>query len=100
MHDFNRDGKNDFVVGSRKIAPAVVWYRRATSGWDRIVIEPEMLRVEAGGAVADIDGDARRHASLADNPGSHCLGALFVNIGQQDFGAGSRQAPCDGGPDP
>jgi hypothetical protein len=57
VHDFDRDGKNDFVIGSRKIAPAVVWYRRTATGWDRVVIEPEMLRVEAGGAVGDIDGD-------------------------------------------
>lgn len=57
VHDFDRDGRNDFMVGSRKIAPAVVWYRRTGNGWNRVVIEPEMLRVEAGGAVTDIDGD-------------------------------------------
>src|SRR5688500_7053512 len=57
VFDFDRDGKNDFVIGSRKVAPAVVWYRRTANGWDRYVIEPEMLRVEAGGAVHDIDGD-------------------------------------------
>jgi hypothetical protein len=55
--DFDGDGINDFVVASRKVAPAVVWYRRTAKGWDRYVIEPEMLRVEAGGAVYDIDGD-------------------------------------------
>lgn len=55
--DFDRNGLNDFVVASRKVAPAVVWYRRTAQGWDRHVIEPEMLRVEAGGAVHDIDGD-------------------------------------------
>jgi hypothetical protein len=57
VHDFDHDGKNDFVLASRKVAPAVVWYRRTSKGWDRYVIEPEMLRVEAGGAVHDIDGD-------------------------------------------
>ena len=55
--DFDRDGRNDFVVASRKVAPAVVWYRRTAGGWDRHVVEPAMLRVEAGGAVHDIDGD-------------------------------------------
>jgi hypothetical protein len=55
--DLDRDGINDFVVASRKVAPAVVWYRRTAQGWDRHVIEPAMLRVEAGGAVHDIDGD-------------------------------------------
>jgi hypothetical protein len=57
VHDFDKDGKNDFVLASRKVAPAVVWYRRTAKGWDRFVIEPEMLRVEAGGAIHDIDGD-------------------------------------------
>lgn len=55
--DLDRDRTSDFVVASRKVAPAVVWYRRTKSGWDRYVIEPEMLRVEAGGVVHDIDGD-------------------------------------------
>ena len=56
--DFDHDGVNDFVVGSRKVAPAVVWYRRtAKETWDRYVVDADMLRVEAGGAVADIDGD-------------------------------------------
>lgn len=57
VFDFDRDGKNDFVLASRKVAPAVVGYRRTGQGWERYVIEPEMLRVEAGGAVHDIDGD-------------------------------------------
>jgi hypothetical protein len=55
--DFDGNGVNGFMVASRKVAPAVVWYRRTANGWDRYVIEPEMLRVEAGGAVFDIDGD-------------------------------------------
>lgn len=57
VHDFDGDGMNDFVLGSRKVAPGVVWYRRTAAGWDRWVIDPDMVRVEAGGAVADIDGD-------------------------------------------
>jgi hypothetical protein len=55
--DFNGDGLNDFVIGCRQTAPALIWYRRKADGWDRIVIEPEYLTIEAGGAVADIDGD-------------------------------------------
>lgn len=57
VHDFDLDGENDFIIASRKVAPAVVWYRRTADGWDRYVIEPEMLRVEAGGAVFDITGN-------------------------------------------
>jgi hypothetical protein len=45
------------VISFRKVAPALVWYRRTAAGWDRVVIEPEFLTVEAGGAAFDIDGD-------------------------------------------
>lgn len=55
--DLDKDGKNDFVISFRKVAPALVWYRRTASGWDRMVIEPKFLTVEAGGAAFDIDGD-------------------------------------------
>lgn len=55
--DLDRDGVNDFVLGFRQTAPAVVWYRRTQAGWDRYVIEDRFLPVEAGGAVYDIDGD-------------------------------------------
>jgi len=55
--DFDKDGTNDFVISFRKVAPALVWYRRTGTGWDRSVIDPSFLTVEAGGAVFDIDGD-------------------------------------------
>lgn len=55
--DFDKDGTNDFVLSFRKVAPALVWYRRAGTGWDRYVLDPSFLTVEAGGAVYDIDGD-------------------------------------------
>src|SRR5882724_7272830 len=55
--DLDRDGTNDFVIGFRKEAPALVWYRRTATGWDRYVLDPSFLTVEAGGAVYDIDGD-------------------------------------------
>ncbi len=47
----------DFVLSFRVKGPALVWYRRAGNGWKRYVIEPAFLRVEAGGAAYDIDGD-------------------------------------------
>src|SRR5206468_3131420 len=55
--DLDRDGVNDFGLGFRQKAPALVWYRRNPRGWSRYVIEKEFLTVEAGGAVYDIDGD-------------------------------------------
>ena len=55
--DLDKDGTNDFVLSFRKVAPALVWYRRTGQGWDRYVIDPSFLTVEAGGALYDIDGD-------------------------------------------
>jgi len=55
--DLDKDGVNDFVLSFRQRAPALVWYRRNSRGWNRYVIEKEFLTVEAGGAAYDIDGD-------------------------------------------
>lgn len=55
--DLDRSGRNGFILGFRAVGPALVWYRPAGKGWDRIVVEPEYLTVEAGGTVHDIDGD-------------------------------------------
>src|SRR5262245_29821869 len=55
--DLDKSGVNGFVLSFRQKAPALVWYRKTKSGWDRYVIEKEYLTVEAGGAVWDIDGD-------------------------------------------
>jgi hypothetical protein len=55
--DFDKDGINDFAITERTAAPAVVWYRRGPAGWTRYVMEDQPLRIEAGAAAADIDGD-------------------------------------------
>ena len=55
--DLDNNGTNDFVLSFRKLAPALVCYRRTATHWERIVIDPDFLTVEAGGAAADIDGD-------------------------------------------
>jgi len=55
--DLDKDGTNDFVLSFRRTAPALVWYRRVPTGWQRYVIETNFLTVEAGGAIYDIDGD-------------------------------------------
>lgn len=55
--DIDRDGADDFVIGERTKAPAVVWYTLTDSGWKRRVIEAGPLNPEAGGAACDVDGD-------------------------------------------
>jgi hypothetical protein len=55
--DLNGDGIADIVLACRQVAPAVVAYLRKGSGWERLVIEPAFLTIEAGGASADIDRD-------------------------------------------
>ena len=55
--DLDKDGINDFMITERTQAPSVVWYRRSAEGWDRYVVEDEPLRIEAGSAHYDIDGD-------------------------------------------
>ncbi len=55
--DVDNDGINDFVVACRQSAPALVWYQRTPKGWQRRVLEKEMLHIEAGGAFYDIDND-------------------------------------------
>jgi hypothetical protein len=55
--DFDRDGTNDFILSFRKVAPALVWYRHAGTGWTRVVIDTNFLTVEAGGGIFDVDGD-------------------------------------------
>lgn len=55
--DFDGDGTNEFILSFRQKPPALVWYRRTTSGWDAWTIEEQYLTIEAGGAACDIDGD-------------------------------------------
>lgn len=50
-------GPAGFIVSFRKVAPALVWYRRTGTTWTRYVIEKDFLPLEAGGAAYDIDGD-------------------------------------------
>ena len=57
VFDVDCDGTNDFVIAERTQAPAVVWYRRTATGWQRHVIEAGPLPIEAGGAFHDITGN-------------------------------------------
>lgn len=71
--DLDKSGRNGFVLGFRKVAPALVWYRPAGKGWDRYVIEKEFLTIEAGGAVCDIDGDGYPDLVFGGDWQSNCL---------------------------
>lgn len=55
--DLDKDGVNDFVLSCREVPPVLVWYRRATNGWQRYLLEKEFKTIEAGGAFFDIDDD-------------------------------------------
>ncbi len=55
--DVDRDGRNDFVIGCRQAAPALTWFRNRPGGWDRHLLDGDLLSIEAGGAFHDIDGD-------------------------------------------
>ena len=55
---FDKDSPaTDFVLSFRVTGPALVWYRRTPTGWDRYVVEKEFLPLEAGGTAFDVDGD-------------------------------------------
>ncbi len=54
---FDKARATGFVISYRVNGPALVWLRPGRDGWQRLVIENEFLRLEAGGAAHDIDGD-------------------------------------------
>ncbi|HWQ96138.1 MAG TPA: VCBS repeat-containing protein [Candidatus Methylomirabilis sp.] len=55
--DVDRDGINDFIIGSRKKGTSISWFKKDPAGWTGYLIENETLPIEAGGAFHDIDGD-------------------------------------------
>jgi FG-GAP-like repeat len=55
--DIDGDGVDEFVIGCRRVAPAMTWYRRRGTTWERCLIDDALLQIEAGGAFYDIDGD-------------------------------------------
>ena len=55
--DIDRDGINDFIIGSRNKGPSIFWFKKNSVGWTRYLIENDTLSIEAGGAFQDIDGD-------------------------------------------
>jgi hypothetical protein len=55
--DVDRDGINDFIIGSRNAGSSIVWFKKYPVGWTKFLIEKDTLAIEAGGAFHDIDGD-------------------------------------------
>lgn len=69
--DIDGDGVNDFVVTERTKTPSVVWFRRLAKGWQRYTIDNTHLRIEAGGAFHDIDGDGDQDIVFGGDYGSN-----------------------------
>ena len=55
--DVDKDGDMDFFITERTMAPSVTMFRYDRGTWYRYVVEDEPLRIEAGSASEDIDGD-------------------------------------------
>lgn len=55
--DVNKDGVNDIFITDRTIAPSVIGLIYSKNGWTRHIIDAGELRIEAGSAAHDIDGD-------------------------------------------
>jgi hypothetical protein len=56
--DLNRDGVPEIIVGSRLPKAEIHWFSRTGSGeWLPHLLDGSLYTLEAGGALADIDGD-------------------------------------------
>jgi hypothetical protein len=71
VFDVDKDGINDFLVTERTQAPSVVWYQRSGDGWTKYIVDDQPLRIEAGSAVADIDGDGDEDVVFGGDSGSN-----------------------------
>jgi hypothetical protein len=63
----------DIIISHRVHAPALIWIRHTPKGWERYVIENAFLRLEAGGAAHDIDGDGDADIVFGEDAGGNQL---------------------------
>jgi hypothetical protein len=72
--DLDKDGTDDFLITERTESPSVVWYKYSgNQKWTRFVVDAEPLRIEAGGAFFDIDGDGDQDVVFAGDARSNGL---------------------------
>ena len=69
--DIDKDGDEDIVIAGRREGPSVIWYRRGPAGWSRYTIDDTFLRIEAGGAFHDIDGDGDLDVAFGADAGDN-----------------------------
>ncbi len=55
--DVNQDGAMDFFIAERTAEPSLTMFKYQNGTWIKHIIEDEPLRIEAGSASYDIDGD-------------------------------------------
>ncbi len=55
--DFDKDGTAEILMTDRSVVPSVIMYKYKDGQFEKSVIDNEPLRIEAGNAVFDIDGD-------------------------------------------
>lgn len=67
--DFDGDGLDEIIVGTRFKPPCLVMYGRKDGGWRKSVIDEEQLQIDAGGACFDIDGDGYLDFVAGDSDG-------------------------------
>ena len=55
--DVDKDGAMDFIISERTVAPSLTLFKYSQGTWERHIVDADPLRIEAGSACHDIDGD-------------------------------------------